>query len=91
MPDRIRVYHPETGEPFDLPVGKANELRLEKGWLAQPLDPDAEPAVKTVETVKVEAEEREAEELSQIKRFVDLSKDVAETYVPSAWIKPKAG
>lgn len=54
MPDRIRVYHPETGEPFDLPVGKANELRLEKGWLAQPIDPDAEPAVKTIEPHKAE-------------------------------------
>lgn len=48
MPDRQRIYHPETGEPFDLPVAKANHLRLEKGWLAQPLDPDAVPLVQTV-------------------------------------------
>lgn len=50
MPDRVRVYHPETGEAFDLPVAKAAELRLNEGWLAQPLDTTATPAVQNVIT-----------------------------------------
>lgn len=29
---RIRVYHPQTNEPFDVPVNKASELRLNHGW-----------------------------------------------------------
>lgn len=48
MPDRIRVYHPETFEAFDLPVDKANDLRLNKGWTSSRPDATAEPAVKTV-------------------------------------------
>lgn len=48
MSERIRVYHPVTDEPFDLPVLKANELILNDGWRKQPIDPDAVPAVQTV-------------------------------------------
>lgn len=43
MPDRIRVYHPETNEPFDLPVEKATDLRLNHGWLAQPATKVVQP------------------------------------------------
>lgn len=41
----VRVYHPETNEPFDLPEAKATKLRLEKGWLSQPFErvPTPEP------------------------------------------------
>jgi hypothetical protein len=59
----VRVYHPETGEAFDVTRAKADHLVLEKGWLQTPLDPVAEPAV--VETPKargrkpVEVEEPE--------------------------------
>ena len=49
MPDRIRIYHPETFEPFDLPVDKANDLRLNHGWTTSRPNTTAEPAVKTVE------------------------------------------
>lgn len=34
----VRVYHPETNEPFDLPEAKATALRLEQGWLSQPFE-----------------------------------------------------
>lgn len=47
MPDLVRIYHPETEEPFDLPVGKANELVLNKGWLQQKPDKSAKPYVTT--------------------------------------------
>lgn len=49
MAERKRVFHPETYEPFDVPVGKANDLILNEGWLQQAPDPDAERAVTTVE------------------------------------------
>ena len=48
MTERLRVYHPETDEPFDVPVAKAQDLILNEGWRRQPLDPKAEPVVKTV-------------------------------------------
>jgi hypothetical protein len=34
--ERVRVYHPETNEPFDVTPSRADVLRLEKGWLSQP-------------------------------------------------------
>ncbi len=49
MTERIRVYHPETDEPFDVPKAKADELRLNKGWRSHPLDPTAVPAVTETE------------------------------------------
>lgn len=39
--ERKRVYHPETNQPFDPPVARANRLILDFGWLQQPIDPDA--------------------------------------------------
>ena len=50
MPERLRVYHPETDEPFDIPVATAQDLVLNKGWRQQPLNPQAEPHVQTVES-----------------------------------------
>ena len=41
-----RIYSPDN-EPFDLPEAKANTLVLEKGWTQSPVDPKAEPAVKS--------------------------------------------
>jgi hypothetical protein len=49
MTERVRVYHPETDEPFDVPKSKADELRLNKGWRSHPLDPTAVPAVTETE------------------------------------------
>jgi hypothetical protein len=46
--ERMRVYHPETNEPFDVPVAKGAQLVLNNGWSQTPLDAEAEPAVKTV-------------------------------------------
>jgi hypothetical protein len=51
MPDRIRIYHPETNEPFDLPVEKATDLRLNHGWLAQPSTKAAQPEESGIGTI----------------------------------------
>jgi len=48
MTERKRVYDPD-GQPFDVPVAKAADLVLYHGWSQTPLDPDAVPAVTTVE------------------------------------------
>lgn len=45
---RKTVYHPKTGEPFEILESKANQLILEHGWTQTPIDPHAEPAVKEV-------------------------------------------
>lgn len=58
-----RVYHPETNEPFDLPVGRANKLVLQDGWNQTPVDAKAEPAVKTSPRPRVVAD-RDAEPAS---------------------------
>lgn len=34
---RQRIYHPETDEPFDVPVGRASDLRLNHGWRSTPI------------------------------------------------------
>lgn len=49
MSERKRVYHPETDEPFDLPVAKANDLVLNSGWRQQPLSLTAERLVQTLD------------------------------------------
>jgi hypothetical protein len=52
MPDRIRIYHPETNEPFDLPVDKATDLRLNHGWLqAQPDHQGGQPEESGIGTI----------------------------------------
>lgn len=37
-----RVYHPETGEPFDVPKHRFDELVLNQGWLQTP--PERKPS-----------------------------------------------
>lgn len=42
----VRVYHPETCEPFDVVASKAEVLVLEKGWTKTPwkrVEPEAAP------------------------------------------------
>lgn len=42
----VRVYHPETCEPFDVTESKAADLRLNKGWSSTPwkqIDPEPAP------------------------------------------------
>lgn len=46
----VRVYNPETNEPFDVPEHVATRLRLVEGWLSQ------EYEVVKAEVVKVEEE-----------------------------------
>jgi len=58
MSDLVRVYHPTTNEPFDVPKAKADHLRLEKGWNSQPLDPKGKPFVSDAEP-RSEIEEQE--------------------------------
>ena len=47
-----RVYHPETGEPFDVTPSKASDLVLNKGWTRTPWTrveaPKADPVVEEV-------------------------------------------
>lgn len=47
-----RVYHPETGEAFDVVASRAVKLRLEQGWSATPWRREApsvpEPVVDPV-------------------------------------------
>lgn len=50
----VRVYHPETNEPFDVPEHVATRLRLIEGWLSHEFEL-AENVVKA-EVIKVEAE-----------------------------------
>lgn len=49
MPDRVRVYPPDSNEPFDVPVEKAGELRLNHGWRSTPFDSTAKPSVETLD------------------------------------------
>lgn len=49
--DRVRVYHPETNEPFDVTPSKATHLRLEKGWLSQPFTTVEAPEPDPVDVV----------------------------------------
>lgn len=48
--NHVRVYHPVTDEPFDLPKSRADDLRLNHGWRSHPVDKNAEAAVQTVES-----------------------------------------
>ncbi len=41
----VRVYYPETDEPFDVPRWKADELILKHGWRQTPIDKTGTPAV----------------------------------------------
>lgn len=49
MSSHVRIYHPVTSEPFDVPEAKATELRLQEGWLSHPIEPDTAPAVQNVQ------------------------------------------
>lgn len=59
----VRVYHPETCEPFDVTPSKASELVLEKGWSQTPWQ-QAEPAPEPVieEPVRGRGRRRRVEE-----------------------------
>lgn len=65
MPDRVRIYHPETGEPFDCPVAKATDLRLNKGWTSTPVTVDPNTPVVTKEVFVEEEINEEYEEESE--------------------------
>lgn len=42
-----RVYHPQTGEPFDVPRHKFDELVLHQGWTQSPPEkPKSKPKAK---------------------------------------------
>lgn len=49
MAELVKIYHPVTDEPFEVTKSKADDLRLNHGWRSQPVDPNAEPRVTTVE------------------------------------------
>jgi hypothetical protein len=50
MTHRVKVYHPETDEMFEVTKAVSEHLILNEGWRQHPLDPNATPAVQTVNT-----------------------------------------
>lgn len=78
--DRKRVYHPETNEPFDPPAAKAEKLVLEHGWLQQPIDPDAVPAVQDIPRERGSRSRRPA----AAEAFVEVPEEPVEV-VPDPW------
>lgn len=62
--ERIRVYHPETDESFELPSAQATELILKEGWRQQPLF-ENKPAPVVEEVVIEEHFEEHFEEVQE--------------------------
>jgi hypothetical protein len=75
----VRVYHPETNEPFDVPEAKATELRLQFGWLSTAFTEIKSEALKLETEVKTEAQ----------KLVADVEKIVSPAPVPATAPVPK--
>lgn len=53
----VRVYHPETNEPFDVTESIATKLRLQEGWLSHAFEEVKAEVEKIEEAIEAEVEE----------------------------------
>lgn len=82
----VRVYHPETCEPFDVTPSRANDLVLEKGWSQTPwkhVEPEAAPEPAVTEVGRGRGRRRRAEEAAPVDDEADVAVEADEAEDPA--------